>query len=109
MQAQTIAMTGSAVNIPAPCACEGFRIYSLAHTFTFQWVTRANELSPTSGVPAGQAVGAAVSAEAASTTDFWMEVVAPNGNPFQAGEVIGIAIGTNADPLYIRPVRPGGR
>jgi hypothetical protein len=109
MQGQIVAMTGSAVNIPAPCACEGFRIYSNAHTFTFQWCLRANEISPTSGQTAGQAAGAAISAEAASATDFWIEVVAPNGNPFQAGEVIGIAIGTNTDPLYVRPIRPGGR
>jgi hypothetical protein len=109
MQGQIVAMTGSAVNIPAPCACEGFRIYSLAHTFTFQWVTRASELSGTSGVPAGQAAGQALFAESYSATDFWIEIPAPNGNPFQAGEVIGIAIGTNADVLYIRPIRPGGR
>jgi hypothetical protein len=102
-------MTGSAINITAPCNCEGFRLYSLAHTFTYQWVTRANEVDPASGVKAGAPTGAAISAEESSASDFFVEVVAPNGNPFVGGEIIGVAIGTNADVLYCRPIRPGGR
>jgi hypothetical protein len=93
----------------APCACEGLRLYSNAHTFNFQFVTRANEVAPSSGVQAGAPLRAAVSAEAASATDFWIEIPAPLGNPFVPGEVIGVAIGTNGDTPYCRPIRPGGR
>lgn len=109
MQGQAFAMTGSAVNITAPCGCEGFRLYSVADSFTFQWTTRSSEIAASSGVQPGQAVGAAVKAEEGSATDFWIEVVAPLGNPFLPGEVIGVAIGTNGDTLYCRPIRPGGR
>jgi hypothetical protein len=107
MQGQTYAMTGNAVNIAAPCACEGFRLYSLAHTFTFQWATRSGELAPSSGVVAGQGVGVAIAAEENSATDFFIEVHAPRGLPFVGGEVIGLAIGTNLDTLYARPIRIG--
>lgn len=100
-------MTGSAVNVASPCAAEGLRLYSLAHSFTFQWVTRANEIDPASGVKAGAPTGAAISAEESSASDFFVEVIAPRGNPFIGGEVIGVAIGTNADVLYARPIRPG--
>jgi hypothetical protein len=107
MQGQTYAMTGNSVNVTAPCTCEGFRLYSLAHTFTFQWATRLSELPANTGVAAGAGIGTAISAEETSATDFWIEVVAPRGNPFLAGEVIGLAIGTNTDTLYARPIRPG--
>lgn len=109
MQAGSLALTGSSQNVVAPCSAEGFRIYSNAFTFSFQWTTRKNEIDPASGVAAGAAVGAAVSAEAYSATDFWLEIPAPLGNPFQGGEVIGIVVGHNTDVLYVRPIRPGGR
>jgi hypothetical protein len=109
MQAGTIAASGAAQNVQAPCAAEGFRIYSNAFTFTFQYATRASEIAASSGVQAGQAVGAAVSAEETSATDFWIEVPAPLGNPFVTGEVIGAVVGHNGDTLFIRPIRPGGR
>ena len=49
MQASSV--TGTA-NVNAPCSAEGFRLYS-ATTFTFQFVTRANEVDPASGVKRG--------------------------------------------------------
>jgi hypothetical protein len=93
----------------APSACEGLRIYSNAFTFTFQYVTRANEVDPASGVKAGAATGAAVSAEQFSATDFRIDIPAPRGNPFGAGELVGIIVGHSSDSLFIYPIRPGGQ
>lgn len=94
------------MSITAPCGAEAFRLYSSA-TFTLQWVTRANEVDPKSGVAAGQAVGAAITAEEISTTDYAVEIVAPRGNPFLPGEAIAVAVG-GSNTVYVRPIRPGG-
>ena len=75
-------MTGSNVALVAPCAAEGFRIYS-ATTFTFQFANRQNEVAPTAQY--GQAIGAAVNAEETASTDWWLEIAAPLGNPFRVG------------------------
>lgn len=108
MQAGSLALTGSAQNLVAPCAVEGFRIYSNAFTFNFQFAVRANETANAN--QAGQGIGAAIAAEERSATDFFIELHAPLGNPFQAGEVLGIISGShNGDVLFIRPIRPGGR
>jgi hypothetical protein len=106
VQAANFTMTGSNVSITAPCAAEGFRLYSPA-TFSVQWVTRASELSASSGVPTGQAVGAAITAEEISSTDYAVEIVAPRGNPFIAGEAIALAVG-GSNVVAVRPIRPGG-
>lgn len=76
-----------------------------ATTFTFQYANRANEVQ--GGVQAGTAVGAAITAEALSTGDFFLEIAAPRGNPFLNGEVIGIAVASSGT-LNINPIRSGG-
>lgn len=104
MQAANVALSSGGVNVVAPCAAEGFRIYC-ATTFNFQYSTRQNEVQ--GGVKAGAPVGAAITAEALATGDFALTISAPRGNPFQAGEVIGIAAATSGT-LNINAVRPGG-
>ena len=98
-------MTGSNVALVAPCAAEGFRIYS-ATTFTFQFANRQNEVAPTAQY--GQAIGAAVNAEETASTDWWLEIAAPLGNPFQLGETLGF-LEAGSGTVYVRPIRPGGR
>jgi hypothetical protein len=98
-------MTGSAVNITSPCGCEGVRLSSPS-TFSFQWTTRSGEIDPNSGVKSGQPVGDALIAEAISSTDFWIEVIAPRGLPFTPGELLGLAIG-GSNVVTARPIRPG--
>jgi hypothetical protein len=105
MQGKNFTMTGSAVQIVAPCGCEGVRLSSPA-TFSFQWAVRAAEIDPASGVKPGNAVGDALTAEEISSTDFWIEVVAPRGLPFASGEVIGLAVG-GSNVVAVRPIRPG--
>jgi hypothetical protein len=99
-------MTGSAVQITAPCAAEGLRLSSPA-TFTFQYATRAGETDAASGVKPGNAVGDSLTAEEISSTDFWIEVVAPRGLPFTPGEMVGLAIG-GSNVVAVRPIRAGG-
>lgn len=88
----------------APCACEGVKIFC-ATTFTFQYATRANEVQ--GGVKAGTPIGAAITAEEISSTDFVLEIAAPRGNPYQPNEVIGIAAASSGT-LNINPIRVGG-
>ena len=104
MQAGTVTLTSGGANVQAPCAAEGFRLYC-ASTFTFQYATRTNEVQ--GGIKAGTGIGAAITAEELSSTDFYLEISAPRGNPFQPNEVIGIATASSGT-LNINPTRSGG-
>jgi hypothetical protein len=104
MQAGIVVLQTGGVNVPAPCACEGVRLWC-ATTFTFQYANRQNEVQ--GGVKAGTGIGAAITAEALATGDFVLEVHAPRGNPFQSGEVIGIAAAASGN-LQVNPIRTGG-
>jgi hypothetical protein len=105
MQAGSVVLTGSAANFAAPCACAAFRLYS-SGSFTFQWAIRAGELASNQNQSrVGQGVGATITAEEVSTTDYFIEVHAPYQLPFNAGEIIGILNGNTT--VYVRPIRVG--
>jgi hypothetical protein len=105
MKAGSFTMTGSNVAITAPCASEGFRLFSTL-TFSFTWAIRSNETANTNAI--GDANGATVSAEELSATDFVLEIISPRGFPFVPGETIGFANGASNTVVAVIPTRPGG-
>jgi hypothetical protein len=85
-----------AVPVYTPCPCDALDLWSLAHTFTFQYVDPNNQNQP---------VGAAISAEAISATDFKLTITAPRNAPWQPNTQVGVIIGTAADPIQLNPRR----
>jgi hypothetical protein len=91
-----LANTSPGVAVYTPCPCDALDLWSLAHTFTFQYVDPNLNNQP---------VGAAISAEAISATDFKLTITAPRNAPWQANTQVGVIVGTAADPIQLNPRR----
>jgi hypothetical protein len=109
MQNKSFTLDGSGkAKIVAPCPCEAVDIICAAHTFTFQYARRADEIQTGTNQTAGDAIGDATSAAQWSATYFEFRAESSRFKPWNTGDVIGYILGTAADAVGVRPRRPGG-
>ncbi|SRR6266481_4823739 len=104
MQNQNVVLDGSGkATVKATCPSEAFEFYSGAHSFTFQYGLRSDEIPQGGSQTAGQAQGDAAAAEAISATDFKFIAETARGKPWAVNDVVGYLVGTAADVIACRP------
>jgi hypothetical protein len=109
MQNQNITLDGTGkATVKATCPAEAFEFYSGAHSFTFQFGLRGDEIPQGGNQTPGMATGDAAAAEVLGTTEWKFIAETSRNKPWAVNDIVGYLVGTAADVIVCRPRRPGG-